>query len=322
MSNVLSVDNYIITEPLINIIKKLKCSFPCHKLSQVEEKGSEIILTCVNTAHANGAEKHPSAHINLNSSRAPYGWYHCFACDLSCSFIGFVSHYFNSSEDFAKRWLIENFGELKSEAFIIDDPIDLNAASRSYLDESLLDGYQDWCEYLNKRKLSRDICNKFKVKYDPVYRQIIFPVYDIYGNLKMLAKRSIDTKVFYLDKDQDKEVYALNIIQKNNIKSCMLVEGPIDLLTCYTHNIPAIATLGALSNYQIDNINRSCITCLYIATDNDEAGEKFANILERKLDKRILRTRIQLPKNRKDVNDLTDIEWNNLIDTYNLQKIS
>lgn len=317
----LVIDNYIISTPILEILYKLRSILTNGKLKDIKPGSSDIVVTC--PKHSGGHESNPDCNIYIgDNDKIGYGFAHCFACDFKGTFVRFVQECFDLSEDFAKRWLIENFGELKSEAFIIDDPIDLNAASRSYLDESLLDGYQDWCEYLNKRKLSRDICNKFKVKYDPVYRQIIFPVYDIYGNLKMLAKRSIDTKVFYLDKDQDKEVYALNIIQKNNIKSCMLVEGPIDLLTCYTHNIPAIATLGALSNYQIDNINRSCITCLYIATDNDEAGEKFANILERKLDKRILRTRIQLPKNRKDVNDLTDIEWNNLIDTYNLQKIS
>ncbi|MBO7078369.1 MAG: toprim domain-containing protein, partial [Bacilli bacterium] len=136
----------------------------------------------------------------------------------------------------------------------------------------------------------------------------------------MLARRSIDTKYFYMDKNQDKEVYALNIIQKNNVKSCLLVEGPIDCLTCWSHGIPAIAMLGTPSDYQIENINKSCLTSIYIATDNDDAGKKFANDLDKKLNKRILRTRVDLPKTVKDVNDLSDEEWNNLIFKYNLTK--
>lgn len=316
MSRVLKIDNYIIKEPLINIIKHLKATNNSRKLAQIIEKEDEIILTCVNINHNQGMEKNPDAHINLDPSKAIYGWHHCFACNLSCSFVGFVQHYFESSYDYAKNWLIENYGELASETIIIDDFITLKRQSKlKILDESILEKYQHWTPYLAKRKLDRDICEKFKVRYDPKYRQVIFPIYDFNGKLKMLAKRSIDTKFFHMDADQEKEVYGLNIIQKNSIKTAVICEGPFDCLTSYMYGFPAIATLGTPSLYQITQINKSCLNCLYLCMDNDEAGRKFTEFLKQNLDGRILLIEVFLPKSKKDINDLSKEEYINCINS-------
>lgn len=323
MSNkILKIDKYIISEPIINILNKLKTSTHNGKLKDIRVGATDITVTCPNDNHDGGLEHNPDCHINIEVESVPYGYFHCFACGEKGGFVKFVALYFSSSEEYAKNWLITNFGVLSQDAILIDDEIVLPNSKKNYLDEAILDQYQKWCPYLGKRKLNRDICEKFKVRYDPYYRQVIFPIYDTHGHLKMLAKRSIDTKFFHMDKDQEKEVYGLNIIQKNNVKSCMIVEGPIDLITCYTHNVPAIALLGTPSAYQISNINKSCIINLFIATDNDDAGEKFATFLDKRLSSRILTTRVQLPKNRKDVNDLTAEEWNKLINEYNLPKIN
>ena len=77
--NYLKVDNYIINVPLINIVNDLKYKYTSRKLNSVTDKGTEIVLTCVNKDHSNGCEQNPDAHINLDSSKAPFGWYHCFA---------------------------------------------------------------------------------------------------------------------------------------------------------------------------------------------------------------------------------------------------
>lgn len=316
----LVIDNYIIKEPIENILKDLQRVLTNGKLKDIRIGSDNIVCTC--PVHKSGNEANPDLNIYIGDNpNIPFGFARCFACDFKGSFVVFISKCFESSVEFAKTWLIERYGELADTVNVsLDSPISLTKKTNNYLDESILDSYQKWTPYLSKRKLNRDICDKFKVRYDSYNRQVIFPVYDINNNLKMLARRSIDTKYFYMDKNQDKEVYALNIIQKNNVKSCLLVEGPIDCLTCWSHGIPAIAMLGTPSDYQIENINKSCLTSIYIATDNDDAGKKFANDLDKKLNKRILRTRVDLPKTVKDVNDLSDEEWNNLIFKYNLTK--
>ena len=314
--NYLKVDNYIINVPLINIVNDLKYKYTSRKLNSVTDKGTEIVLTCVNKDHSNGCEQNPDAHINLDSSKAPFGWYHCFACGLSSSFVGFIQHYFECSYDYAKEWLIKNYGILAEEKILMDNPIDLRKKQATYLDESVLDQYQNWTPYFLKRRISREVCENFKLRYDPKYRQVIFPVYDIKGRLKMLAKRSIDSKIFYLDKNQEKEVYGLNIVQKNNINTVLITEGPFDMLSGWTHGIPTVATLGNISDYQIAQINSSCITTLYLGFDNDTYGQKFADLLKNRLDKRILLIDVALPKNKKDLNDLTDDDWQDIINKY------
>lgn len=322
----LQIDNYIITTPLIDIIYKLKAEFPKNKLRDIKVKSDEIVLTCVNDEHKAGQEHRPDAHINLKEDleNVPYGMYHCFGCGLATDFVGFVSHYLSSNYDYAKQWLISNFGQQTSEIHLTLGPelkFNQNIKLKT-LDESILDQYQSWTPYLAKRKLTRETCSNFKVRYDPKTRQVIFPVYDRFNNLRMLARRNIDTKVFYMDKDCEKEVYALNIIQKNNIKKCLITEGPFDCLAGWSHNIPTIATLGTISNYQIEQINKSCIQCLYLAFDNDVAGKHFTEIIKNRISNRILITEVNLPLDKKDLNDLSEENWNKLIKTYFPEEIN
>ena len=195
------------------------------------------------------------------------------------------------------------------------EPIVLNRNKgiKKHLDESILDQYQTWNPYLAKRKLSREICELFKVRYDPKYRQVIFPAYDMKGNLVMLAKRSIDTKSFYLDKDVEKPVYCLDYVMKNNIKTVLITEGPFDCLTGWEYGFPTIATFGKISDYQIEQINKSCINIIYAAFDNDAAGRSFLETLKRKLTKRIIVIETKFPAGRKDVNDLSKEELQEII---------
>ena len=126
----------------------------------------------------------------------------------------------------------------------------------------------------------------------------------------MAPKRSIVYKNFYLDDDQEKPVYCLDYIIKNNITTAMICEGPFDVLTCYTYGYPAIGTFGNPSPYQINAINRSPIRVLYLAMDNDSAGRRMANTIRAGLDPRIIIKEVKWPAGKKDPNDLTFEEFN------------
>ena len=193
--------------------------------------------------------------------------------------------------------------------------IDLNKKRKQIkkLDEAVLEQYLTWTPYLAQRKLSRQVCEQFKIRYDPVYRQVIFPTYDLHGNLVMLPKRSIDTKTFFLDKDLEKPVYCLDYIQRNNWKTAIITEGPFDVLTGWTYGYPTCGTFGQISGYQIEQLNKSCIRVLYVAFDNDEAGRRFARALKRGLDPRIITVDVKLPANKKDLNELTKEEFDRII---------
>ena len=311
----LIIDNYVINKPIEEILTLLKLSLTNGKLKDIENKGDDILVTCPH--HDGGHEKTPACNIYIgNDTKLPYGYFNCFVCGEKGSFLKFVAECFDAPESYAKAWLLKNFGgELIAKNLFMGEPIVLNRNKgiKKHLDESILDQYQTWNPYLAKRKLSREICEIFKVRYDPKYRQVIFPAYDMNGNLVMLAKRSIDVKSFYLDKDVEKPVYCLDYIMKNNIKTVLITEGPFDCLTGWEYGFPTIATFGKISDYQIEQINKSCINIIYAAFDNDAAGRSFLETLKRKLTKRIIIIETKFPAWRKDLNDLTKEELQEII---------
>lgn len=311
----LIIDNYVINKPIEEVLNLLRLSLTNGKLKDIENKGDNILVTCPH--HDGGHENTPACNIYIgNDTKLPYGYFNCFVCGEKGSFLKFVAECFDAPESYAKSWLLKNFGgELIAKNLFMGDPIVLNRNKgvKKHLDESILDEYQTWTPYLAKRKLSREICELFKVRYDPKYRQVIFPAYDIKGNLVMLTKRSIDTKTFYLDKDVEKPVYCLDYIMKNNIKTVLITEGPFDCLTGWEYGFPTIATFGKISDYQIEQINKSCINIIYAAFDNDAAGRSFLETLKRKLTKRILIIETKFPANKKDVNDLSKEELQEIV---------
>ena len=311
----LIIDNYVINKPIEEILTLLKLSLTNGKLKDIENKGDDILVTCPH--HDGGHEKTPACNIYIgNDTKLPYGYFNCFVCGEKGSFLKFVAECFDAPESYAKAWLLKNFGgELIAKNLFMGEPIVLNRNKgvKKHLDESILDQYQTWNPYLAKRKLSREICELFKVRYDPKYRQVIFPAYDMNGNLVMLAKRSIDVKSFYLDKDVEKPVYCLDYVMKNNIKTVLITEGPFDCLTGWEYGFPTIATFGKISDYQIEQINKSCINIIYAAFDNDAAGRSFLETLKRKLTERIIIIETKFPAWRKDLNDLTKEELQEII---------
>ena len=279
------------------------------KLKDIQDKSTDIVVSC--PFHSGGQEEHGSCFIRKND-----GVFHCFGCDEKGSFLKFVAGCFGASEDYAKKWILDNFSaEIIEKQVFMDDPIRIGVNQKTHviLDESILDNYLTWTPYLAQRKLSREICELFKIRYDPKYRQVIFPTYDIKGNLVMLPKRSIDTKTFYLDKDVEKPVYCLNYIVKNNYKTAVITEGPFDCLTGWEYGYPTCATFGKISDYQISQLNKSCITVLYAMFDNDEAGRRFTKTLKSKLDKRIIIVDVKFPDGKKDINDLSKDEFVKII---------
>jgi hypothetical protein len=315
---VLRIDNYIIEVPLFEVVTQLRMALTNGKLREIKswsDGDDNIVVTCPNRNHKGGREHSAAMNIYVGeNSEIPYGFCKCWACDFQCSFVGFVAECFECSEDFAKHWLINKFGILSNSNVITDSPIVLKQKKTSAkLPANYLDNLQNWHPYLAQRKLSREVCELFKIKYDPVASQIVFPCFDIAGNIIMAPRRSIVYKNFYLDKDQDKPVYCLDFIIKNNITTAMICEGPFDVLTCYTYGYPAIGTWGNPSPTQIEAINRSPIKVLYMAMDNDTYGRKFTNIIKAGLDPRIIVKEVHWPAGKKDANELTFEEFNKVM---------
>lgn len=312
----LKIDNYILNVPVIDVLYRLRLALTNGKLREIKDGTENIVVTCPD--HSGGQESHPACNIYIGEdSNIDYGYFNCFVCGSRGSFLRFVAHCFESSEEYAKNWLLKNFeGQVIENKIFLGEEIKIGKKTKKALpklDEAILDQYQTWTPYLGQRKLSREVCEFFNVRYDPKYRQVIFPAYDIHGNLVMLPKRSIDTKTFYLNKEQEKPVYCLNYIEKYGYKTALVTEGPFDTLTGWQYGFPTIGMWGQFSDYQIEQINKSCLNVLYIAFDNDEAGEKFRQALKTRLNSRFILIDVKLPKGKKDINDLTKEEFETCI---------
>lgn len=320
----LRIDNYILKASIMDVLQRLRISLTNGKLRDIKDGTENIVVTCPD--HGGGQEAHPACNIYIGSnSKIPYGYFNCFVCGSSGTFLKFVAHCFNSSDDFATRWLLKNFeSELAPAATFLGEDIVVGKPKTKIkkLDETILDNYSTWHPYLGERKLSRKTCELFKVRYDPVYRQVIFPTYDLHGNLVMLPKRSIDTKSFYLDKEIEKPVYCLNYIKQQGYKSAVLTEGPFDTLTGWEYGYPTCGTFGRISEFQLEQLNMSGLTVLYAAFDNDEAGQIFTRFLKTRLAKHILVREVKLPKGKKDLNELTKEEFDKCIQEASNSQIS
>lgn len=308
----LIVDNYVITAPLVDIIKKIQGQLTNGKLSTIEEKGDEIVIPC--PVHKEGHESHPSASVYCGDGDLPYGVWNCFTCGSKGMFWDFVGACFDKSGEWGKRWLITNYGEAYSESTLDLPKIEIIQKTKAKYDESILDQFESYHPYMTKRGLSDEIIEKFQIKYDPLTKSIVFPVRDLKGNIAFLMKRSTEGKKFYIDKDADKSIpYLVYNIVKDNIKEVIVCEGQFDALKSWTFGRPAIAMIGAgTSKEQMDTLNKLGITHYILMYDGDDAGRKGAERFKKYINKRCFVDDIIMPPGR-DVGSLTKEEFDNLV---------
>ncbi len=306
------IDNYIIEEPLIDILKTLQGELTNGKLRTILPSGNEYKVPC--PVHSEGLEKKEACFITEE------GVFHCFVCNESGNLQKFVGLCFDKDEYYGKTWLISHFGkELYKESLGLE-PIKLSnkQVSKKYLDESILDSFQSYHPYMTKRKLSQSTCEKFKVKYDPNTTSIVFPVWDLNNKLLMLTKRSVNSKKFIIDKGIEKPVYLLNYIVNNKLPYVIIAESQINCLYCHSLNIAAVATFGChLTANQLNQLKRSGIHNFIIMYDGDTAGAAGAAELKSKLEKFALVTVVNMPFG-KDINDLSKDEFIQVLAKNNL----
>ena len=304
----LIINNRLIDAPIIEILNKCKKELTNNKLHSIIEKGDWISVTC--PFHSDGIEKHNSCGIVCDSkSELEYGSFNCFTCHEKGSLYHFIGACFDKDDEFGKKWLIDNFGNTLVNKQVILPKIEIEKESDTItLNEEVLNSFQSWHPYFAKRKISKEIVEKFKLKYDSNTTSVVFPVWDEFNNLVFLTRRSVNSKLFMIDKNVEKPVYLLNFILKDNIKKVVICESQINALTCWSKGIPAVALFGTGSQHQYDVLNRSGIRNYILAFDGDEAGDKGRERFIKNIRKDVFIDIVDIPRN-KDVNDLDDEEF-------------
>lgn len=308
----LIVKDHIIDTPMEVILRTLKSELRNGKLSQIlDESDGNIGITC--PVHKGGAERRPSCYVMCDKDHKDleYGTTHCFTCGYKASLPALVSNCFGYSDiTFGEEWLVERFGVPFSRNLNLLPEIVLDKPKKQeFLDESILNQFNYYHDYMWQRKLTKEVVDTFRIGYDPKYNCITFPVWDEMGRLVMVTNRRVNDKGFYIQKGIEKPLYLLNFIKQWNIKAVIICEAQIDALTAWSYGHPAIATLGGITKKQIDILNRSGIRTFITMFDNDDAGRKFTRILTEGLNPDILVFNTKFPDGCKDINDMTEEQF-------------
>lgn len=312
---------HVITAPIPQILDRLKTELHDRYFKKIDSSGEDnVIVTCPH--HKDGQERHPSCYIysRFDNGTVPYGWVRCFTCGYNVSLPHMVGDLFGADEEFGEKWLLERFGVESACDELSLPEIDLTPAvtKSKPLDERVLKRYEYYHEYMWKRKLHRDVVDRFEVGYDPVTSCITFPVRDIQGNLVMITRRSVATKAFLIDKGIEKPVYLLNEVVNKSYPYCLVTEAQIDALTSWGYGVPACALFGTGSAKQFEILSKSGIRHWVMMFDNDNAGRVAAAKFVHNMPKDVLITDVLIPDGYKDINDLDEESFNKILNNYGL----
>ena len=297
--------------------------------------------------HNDGHERRASFGILIrdqvrNGRVYPAGFSHCFTCNYHKNIIDFVTDVLNQNRDSksAVDWLTENipgfsYDESDFEYLVPRDMVkQINAnfavemlksfeAPKDYVSEEELAGYRFTVPYMYERGLTDELIDKFDIgvdmNYVPPGRKrkvpcVTFPVRDINGKVLTIVRRSIKGKAFYLPANISKPLYGIYEFPKNS-KRVMIVESCFNALTSWKYGIPAIALLGTGTALQIKQLKSLGVEEYILGLDPDDAGDRASNKLKSALKSTaIVRRLIDIPAG-KDINDLTEDEFNSIIKT-------
>lgn len=320
--------NKVVLTPIREILDNLQQQLyisNIHKLDTVIYKQNNARVTC--PVHKGGLENRPSCDILLNDKETfdgfdkkiiPAGTAHCFSCGYKASLVKFIANCLSVSYRQATEWLL---GFVDYEVYteprdIGDFDLDSNKESNNYSQLPIitcddLKKYDFYHPYMEKRKLTPEIIEKYEVGYYPDEDVLTFPVY-VDGKCLFVAKRKVGYKKFIMPIVTPKPIYGLDYIE--NIDEVYITESIINALTLASYGLQAIALFGTGSNYQIKQLNDLNIRKYIICLDPDDAGINGRKRLMKNLKNKII-TYIDFPKG-KDVNDLTKEEFFSLEEKF------
>lgn len=326
------------TQTILNVLKSELAIRGIDRFHTFRPNGSNIQTNC--PFHKQGQERKPSFGVNGEKDKC-----HCFACGWSGSIEEMVSELFgyNDAGNFGKNWLVKRFNsvEIETRPNILEEiNVRNNISIRNYkainrfkqhiqgdksseqysgeITEEELDKYRYIHPYMYERKMDDRVIEIFDVGYDKETECITFPIRDKNGNCLFIARRSVNTKFFSYPQGVEKPLYGLyELYQLDEFpKEIYICESMIDAITIWTHcDKYAVALNGLGNDLQFSQLNDMPNRTFILATDNDSAGIKARIRLKKYITNKIIKE-IILPSNRKDINECTYNEFENIKITF------
>lgn len=306
-------------------------------INKIKDAGSDIMITC--PYHKDGQERRPSAGIRKSD-----GTFHCLACGEIHSLPEVISYCFGKNDivgTWGWTWLLKNFAtvEVRERKDVRLDfgrggAFDSDGVDKSFVTDVELDKYRYVHPYMYERKLTDKIIELFDIGYDSETDCLTFPVRNEDGNTLFVARRSVKTKFFNYPANAEKPLYGIyeyeavrtqalrNLLMMqatpamlNTLDEVIVCESMLDALTAWVYGKPAVALNGLGSELQFKQLRELSARKLILATDNDAAGLKARKRIRNNVKNKII-TEYIFPKNRKDLNELTKEEFDNLVEVF------
>lgn len=318
----MQIDDTLFTCELEDILDELQSQLAANDIPYLQKgykrSGNSLQIQC--PYHGNGQERNRSAGIRRSD-----GMFHCFACNEVHTLPEFISACFQKTDSigvFGWRWLRKNFMSLdieerKNIQFDLDRNVKIKKTPQ-YVTEEELDGYRYYHPYWKERKITDEyIIELFDLGYDDKTKCITMPVRDRSGGCLFVARRSVKTKWFNYPEGVEKPLYGLYELteQQERYEEVIVCESMIDALTAWQYGKYAVALNGTGNNLQFRQLKELTCRKLILATDNDEAGQKARERIRQKVTNKII-TEYALPAGKKDINELTQKEFENLLEIF------
>ena len=318
------------TQSVLDMLKFDLAQHGVDRFHQFRRNGNNIQTSC--PFHKNGQERKPSFGVNGEIDKC-----HCFSCSWSGTIEEMISELYGYQDEgkFGKRWLIKRFNtvEIETRPNIMDGfngrnikndilvgrcssniPDKISDNQDTFISDEELDKYRYIHPYMYERKMDDRVIEIFDIGYDKETECITFPIRDKNGNCLFIARRSVNTKFFSYPQGVEKPLYGLyELYQLDEFpKEIYICESMIDAITIWTHqNKYAIALNGLGNDLQFSQLNNMPNRTFILATDNDSAGIKARIRLKKYITNKIIKE-IILPSNRKDINECTYDELENI----------
>lgn len=322
----IKLQDTIIQTDTQSVLDRLKFDLAQHgvdRFHQFRHNGDNIQTSC--PFHKNGQERKPSFGVNGEIDKC-----HCFACGWSGTIEEMISELYGYQDNgkFGKNWLIKKFNSIEIETrpnimekfngrknnINICDNLSNNNDTVKFITEEELDKYRYIHPYMYERKMDDRVIEIFDIGYDKETECITFPIRDKNGNCLFIARRSVKTKFFSYPQGVEKPLYGLyELYQLDEFpKEIYICESMIDAITIWTHhNKYAIALNGLGNDLQFSQLNSMPNRTFILATDNDSSGTKARIRIKKYISNKIIKE-ILLPAHRKDINECTYDELENI----------
>jgi hypothetical protein len=314
----IKIRNKLIVTPVETILRQVQKELTNGKLRDIEEaktNSRNCNITC--PIHKDGFESKPSCQIltDPNDDELEVGWAHCFTCGYSGPLVNTINALFDEMDPrFGEDWLLDRFGNVFINQVEYLPPFEKITPVKQFMKEEELIEFDYYHPYMWKRKLSKEVVDKFRVGYDTNRNAITFPVYDEKHRLVMVTARCVDTKRFYIPEGVEKPVYLLfDILERGINNNVMVCESQINTLYARSLGYESIGLIGTGSKTQLETLKHSGIRNYILAFDGDEAGRKGAARFKKALGNDCFILDLILPKG-KDINDLSKEEIESLFE--------